>query len=49
MREDETVQITTEEAALEYDWRGVCYKGAIFPVIKNGHDGPWEEWEQLKE
>lgn len=22
---------------------------AIFLVIKNGHDGPWEEWEQLKE
>jgi len=22
---------------------------AIFLVIKNGHDGPWEEWEQLRE
>lgn len=120
--EDEIVQITTEEAALEYDWRCLCYSAALkwirvttdrswtlvhgtvfsgelgkriehawcelgekvvdlaMPVghriidretyyrvvkpevkriyssdnalflgIKNRHDGPWEEWEQLKE
>jgi hypothetical protein len=120
--DDEIVQITTEEAALAYDWRGLCYTAAlkwikvtsdrswslvhgtvfsgelgkrsehawcergdkvidlampvghriidrdtyyrviepevkkvyssddaIFLVVKNGHDGPWEEWEQLRE
>jgi hypothetical protein len=120
--DDEIVQITTEEAALEYEWRGLCYTAAlkwikvtsdrswslvhgtvfsgevdkriqhawcergdkivdlvmpvghriidreryyqilqpqvhkryssddaIFLVIKNRHDGPWEEWEQLRE